>query len=407
MARNQSKPVVSKEKARKFVLEQQLLAHHIHSKGKSGTLRVIDKLGYVQIDTINVVERSHHLVLHARSPDYRQDYLHALQAKDKKIFEYWAHAASFIPMKDYRYYLPAIRRKPRPGSWFDKWTKKHPQEVKDVRKRIEKEGPLTPADFGDIENRKRGTWWDWKPAKAALEVLFWRGELMIKERRNFQRVYDLTERVLPPGLDTRLPSEDEEKRFFLQRALDAMGIATVQDMNRYIGISGRLDRWIRIMEKAEEICEVKVKGLSKPYYVLTENLPQLLSRRKITNDKVRLLSPFDNLIILRDRTAALFDFKYSLECYVPQNKRKYGYFSLPILWQDKLAGRIDPKADRQRMVLIIKNLHLENNIEPSDNFNSAFADALNAFCKFNACEHIEMDKQVTRKITRKLSSRLL
>lgn len=407
MARSHPTIVLSKEKARRFFLDQQLLTHNILPKGKSGTLRVIDKLGYVQIDTINVVERSHHLVLHARLADYRQDYLHTLQAKDKKLFEYWAHAASFIPIKDYRYYLPVIRRKPKPGSWFDRWTRKNPRLIKDVRKRIEKEGPLTPADFGDVENRKRGTWWDWKPAKAALEVLFWRGELMIKERRNFQRVYDLTERVLPAGLDTRLPTEDEEKRFFVQRALDTLGIATVQDMNRYIGISGRLDRWIRQMEKAEEISEVGVQGSNRPYYVLSKNLPQLLNRRKVTNDKVRLLSPFDNLIILRDRTAALFDFKYSLECYVPKNKRKYGYFSLPILWQDKLVGRIDPKADRHRRVLVINNLHLEKNIESPDGFSSAFADALNTFCKFNACEHINLDKKVSWKITRKLSSRLL
>ena len=407
MARTRPEAVVSRKTAREFFLERQLLAQNSIPKGKKAALHVIKKLGYIQIDTINVVERSHHLVLHTRLSDYKQDYLHALQAKDKSIFEYWAHAASFIPMEDYRYYLPAIRRGPKPGSWFDKWTKKHPKAIKHVRKRIEKEGPLTPSDFGDTDNRKRGTWWDWKPAKAALEVLFWRGELMIKERRNFQRVYDLTERVLPKGLDTSLPTENEEKRFFVKRALDAMGVATAQDMNRYIGISGRLDKWIREMEQALEVSEVEIQGSRRPYFVLSKDLPQLLTRKANRGEKASLLSPFDNSIILRDRTEALFDFKYSLECYVPKEKREYGYFCLPILWHDQLVGRIDPKADRERNVLLINSLYLEKGVELHDHFLYALADTLNKFGRFNACEHIELGKKISLKLTRRLSSHLI
>lgn len=407
MARRQSKVVVSREKARRFFLAKQLLTHSKIPKRKPGALRVIEKLGYVQIDTINVVERSHHLVLHSRVPEYKQEYLHALQAKDKGIFEYWAHAASFIPMKDYRFYLPVIRRKPKPGSWFDKWTKKHPRLIKDVRKRIQKEGPLTPSDFGDVENRKRGPWWDWKPAKAALEVLFWRGELMIKERRNFQRVYDLTERVLPDNLDTTIPAEEEEKKFFIRRALGGMGVATIQEINRYIGISGKLNEWLIVMQETGQITEVEVQGLRRPYYVLNQDLPCLLRRRSTINESVCLLSPFDNSIILRDRTEALFDFKYSLECYVPKNNRKYGYFCLPILWHEGLVGRIDPKADRQRMVLLVNSIYLEKEIDACSAFLIALAKTLNNFAAFNACKHIELDKRIPAKISRKLSSYLV
>ena len=407
MARRQSKTVVSKENARRFYLKRQLLTPINIPKGKKGTLRVIEKLGYVQIDTISVVERSHHLVLRSRSSDYTKDYLHVLQAKDKKIFEYWAHAASFIPIQDYRFYLPAIRRKPRPGSWFDMWTKKHPRVVKEVRKRIEKEGPLTPSDFGDTANRKRGPWWDWKPAKAALEVLFWRGELMIKERRNFQRVYDLTERVLPKNVDTTLPSEKEEKTFFVRRALGAMGIATIQDINRYIGISGKLSKWVAAMHAAGDIMEVEVQGLKKPYYVLPKDLPDLLRRSPVNDKTVRLLSPFDNAIILRDRTEALFDFTYTLECYVPKKKRKYGYFSLPILWREQLVGRIDPKADRSSSVLLINNLHFEEKFKPSNVFLSALANSLNDFATFNACEHINLNRDIPANIARRLSPQLI
>lgn len=406
MARNPQRIKVNKKSARRFLLKKQLLAGVRMPKGKKGTLQVIEKLGYVQIDTISVVERSHHIVLRSRLSDYTKRHLHVLQAKDKKIFEYWAHAASFIPIEDYRFYLPAIRRKPRPGSWFDMWTKKHPRVVKEVRRRIEKEGALTPSDFGDTANRKRGPWWDWKPAKAALEVLFWRGELMIKERRNFQRVYDLTERVLPKNVDTTLPSEQEEKTFFVRRALNAMGTATLQDINRYIGISGKLNKWVVAMLKAGDIIEVEIPGLKKPYYALSKDLSSM-QRCKSTEDKtVRLLSPFDNSIILRDRTEALFDFVYALECYVPKKKRKYGYFSLPILWRDQLVGRIDPKADRKNNVLLINSIHFEKEFRPGKFFLCGLADALNEFASFNKCARIELNKDIPTKIARKLSSQL-
>ncbi|UCD05546.1 MAG: YcaQ family DNA glycosylase [candidate division WOR-3 bacterium] len=407
MARQRRKVTLSKSKARDFFLKKQLLAGIRLSKGKTGTLRIIEHLGYVQIDTINVVERSHHLVLYTRQPGYKHVFLHDLQAKDRSIFEYWAHAASFVPMKDYRYYLPAIKRKPKPGSWFDQWTKKHPRLIKQVKKRIEKEGPLTPSDFADDQDRRRGPWWDWKPAKAALEVLFWRGDLMITERRNFQRVYDLTEKVLPDNIDTTMPTEQEGKQFFVRRALNALGFATIGDINRYIGISGKLNEPLNNMVKKGDVTEVELTGLKQPHYVLNRDMIQIMHSKRQIDDLVRLLSPFDNSIILRDRTEAIFDFKYSLECYVPKPKRKYGYFSLPILWRNKLVGRVDPKADRERGVLLIQNLHIEKDVDNQKAFLHALANAVNDFARFNRCEHIEIKAKIPTAIKRRLSSRLL
>ncbi len=406
MARQHRKVTLSKEKARKFFLSRQLLTGKRFPKGKLGTQQIIEHLGYVQIDTINVVERSHHLVLHTRQPTYKQSFLHDLQAKDRKIFEYWAHAASFVPMEDYRYYLPAIKRKPKPGSWFDQWTKKNPKLVKRVKRRIEKEGPLTPSDFEDVENRKRGPWWDWKPAKAALEVLFWRGDLMITERRNFQRVYDLTDRVLPTGIDTTMPTEQEEKEFFVRRALNALGIATTGDINRHIGISGKLSEWLRSMHRRDEIAEIEIDGLKKPYYALTKDLEEIIKDAEHTSDLVHLLSPFDNSIILRDRTQALFDFDYSLECYVPKPKRKYGYFNLPILWRNQLVGRVDPKADRERKILLIQSMHIEKKVDDDGVFFKTLAHAINNFAQFNQCERVEMNTDVPSRVKRKIGSRL-
>lgn len=398
---------LSKESARAFALSRQLLTGARLPKGKAGTLRAIEHLGYVQIDTISVVERSHHLVLRTRLPDYDHRYLHDLQAKDRKIFEYWAHAASYVPMKDYRFYIPAMKREPREGSWFDQWAKKNAAAVKMVRRRIDKEGPLAPSDFEDDRDRKRGPWWDWKPAKAALEVLFWRGELMVKERRNFQRVYDLTERVLPGDLDTTLPSEREVKEFFVYRALNALGIATVRDMDRYIGISGKLAEAVSRVLASGELTELEIDGLKKPYYALAKDLTKISRREPQTGDQVRFLSPFDNLIILRDRTRVLFDFDYCLECYVPKPKRKYGYFCLPILWHNRLVGRIDPKADRPRRVLLVQNLHLEDNLEDGNAFFAALAGAINDFARFNSCERVALSEKIPVSRARRLSSHLV
>lgn len=390
------------DQARNFVVQRQLLNNPELPIGKTGTLRVIDRLGYIQIDTINVVERSHHLVLYTRNPDYKHNHLHELQATDKKIFEYWAHAASFIPMKDYRFYLRAIEKKPKKKSWLATWICTHRRLIKKVKERIIKEGPLTSADFADIANRKRGTWWDWKPAKMALEVLFWRGHLMVKERRNFQRVYDLTERVLPENLDITKPSEKEEKKFFIRRALSAMGVASTKEINDYIGVSGKLNAWIETMVKSGEIVKIEINGLEKTYYARTEDLPELQRESWEDDSHVRLLSPFDNAIILRTRTNDLFDFRYALECYVPKHKRKYGYFCLPILWRNQLVGRIDPKADRHNKTLIIHNLHLEDKRLHDSAFIPAFSNALKSFACFNMCEKIQFNKNIPRTIRRSI-----
>jgi len=386
------------EQARNLFLRKQLLSNERVPQGKAGVLHIIEKLGYVQIDTINVVERSHHLILFTRLPDYKHSYLHDLQAKDRKLFEYWAHAASFIPMKDYRYYLTTMKRKPKKGSWLDRWIKKNRSLIKRVKARVVKEGPLAASDFADVDKRRRGTWWDWKPTKMALEVLFWQGELMIKERQNFQRLYDLTERVLPRNIDTNQPTEEEEKIFFMERSLGALGIGTEQDISKYIGVDGRLNKWIHQMHKSGEIVKIEIEGLRRPYYILKSDLTKLKKGMTTKDSKVRLLSPFDNSVILRERTRKLFGFNYSLECYMPKKKRKYGYFCLPILWRNQFVGRIDPKADRQNKTLIINNLHLEDKKIDFKTFIPALSRSLHEFAHFNNCEKIELNNKISSQI---------
>ncbi len=395
---------ITAEQARSLFLRKQFLSHTRLPQGKPGVLRIIEKLGYVQIDTINVVERSHHLVFFTRCPDYKHQYLHALQAKDKKIFEYWAHAASFIPFKDYRYYLSTMERKPKKGSWLDTWIKKNRTLIKKVKTRVVREGPLAASDFEDVKKRRRGTWWDWKPAKMALEVLFWQGELMIKERRNFQRIYDITERVLPKNVDTTQPTEDEEKRFFIRRALGALGIGSAQEINRYIGVGGRLDKWVDLMCKNGEIVKVEIDSVRKAYYMLKKDVAEIRTGKKAEDSRVRLLSPFDNCIILRERTRVLFGFNYSLECYVPKSKRRYGYFCLPILWRNQFVGRLDPKADRQNKTLIINKLHIEDRKLDLKTFIPALSRCLKEFARFHACDEIKLNIRIPARIRRIVSN---
>jgi uncharacterized protein YcaQ len=401
------KPIkISLEHARGMAVRAQLLDGRARlPKGKEGIARTIEKLGYVQIDTIAVIERAHHHTLRTRRPDYSPHMLHELQAKDRRVFEYWGHAASYLPMADYRYYLPRMRSFQNPK---DKWVRErleaHGHLMPAVLERIRQEGPLSSQDFAPPPGAKRSGWWDWKPSKVVLELLFWQGALMIAERRNFHRMYDLAERVLPEGIDTRTPDEDELGRFFVRRALSAYGVATEKDVYAHLPATSKsvLSQALADLLDAGEIVSVDVgeAGLNT-YYALAETIDKT-ARLKQTVPGVSFLSPFDNLIILRDRVKELFGFDYSLECYVPAAKRKYGYFVLPILWGDSLVGRLDPKADRKGKVLSINNLVFETGFRQFDELLPLFANTLSEFARTNQCETIECKLVTPAKVRRPL-----
>ncbi len=404
------KPIkISLEHARSMAVRAQLLDGRARlPKGKEGIARTIEKLGYVQIDTIAVIERAHHHTLRTRRPDYSPHMLHELQAKDRRIFEYWGHAASYLPMTDYRYYLPRMRSFRNAQNLKDKWVRErleaHGHLMPTVLERIRQEGPLSSQDFALPPRAKRSGWWDWKPSKVVLELLFWQGALMITERRNFHRIYDLAKRVLPEGIDTRTPDKDELGRFFVRRALSAYGVATEKDVYAHLPATGKavLFQALADLIDAGEIVSVDVgeAGLNT-YYALAETIKKTV-RLKQTVPGVCLLSPFDNLIILRDRVKELFGFDYSLECYVPAAKRKYGYFVTPILWGNSLVGRLDPKADRKRKALSINNLVFEIGFRQFDKLLPFFAKTLSAFARTNQCETIECKLVTPAKVKRPL-----
>ncbi len=400
---------ISKKNARRLVLHAQLLDGQTKAKrGKAGVAQVVEHLGYVQIDTISVIERAHHHTLWTRMPGYRPEHLHQAHARDRAVFEYWGHAASYLPLKDYRFYLPMMKSFYNPrNSWYRGWGERYGGYLEPVFRRIREEGPLAARDFESLTARGQGPWWDWKPAKAALETLFWRGELMIRERRGFERIYDLSERVLPAGTDVRMPTDEELGRFIVQRALGALGIASEREIRDYIRIGDRriVAGAISEMVAGGTIASLTIEGQEGTVYALPAVL-ETGARLRTRQPGVRFLSPFDNLAINRLRLKERFGFDYAFECYVPKHKRNHGYFVLPILFGENIVGRLDPKADRANKTLIVRRLSIAPAFIGLDSLVSELGRALGEFARFNGCEAVRLESVLPKKLLTPLRAEL-
>jgi len=368
-------------KLRRIALEQQgLLKTNSFGRGKKAVLRAIQQLGYVQIDTISVVARAHHHVLWSRVGNYRADFLAQLVA-ERELFEYWSHAAAWMPMSDYRFALPRMTQL-NDSVWFASCDQKIQREV---LKRIEIEGPMRARDFSDPSHRSGG-WWEWKPAKRALEQLFMQGELMVSSRLGFQKVYDLPERVLPDSVDTREPDMDEYAGYLIDTNLRAHGCASLVSLT-YL----RKGKQLRAAVRSQLEARIETEALTSVTLANGTQLyidPELLeSRAPRSSALVRILSPFDNAVIQRQRGRELFDFDYQIECYLPASKRRFGYFCLPLMYRDRLVGRIDCKAHRAAGRLEIKSMHIEHRLDAA--FATAFNRAIQSFAAFNDCAEIQ------------------
>ncbi len=349
---------------------------------KDATLAAVAHLGYIQIDAISVIQRAHHHTLWNRNPRYKNAHLDELLA-DKKVFEYWSHAAAYLPMRDYRFSLP--RKQALATGEQDHWYERDESMMKLVLKRIATEGPLMAKDF-EHAGKKVGEWKS-KPAKRALEYLFMQGDLMVPYRSNFHKVYDLTERVLPEGIDTRVPESEEYARHLITRYLLANGLGQLSEI-AYLraGTKPLVSATLQEMVSSGEL--VKIQAAGNPYYALPASL-EILGRPAVRN-RLKILSPFDNLVIQRKRMKALFGFDYLIECYVPEEKRKFGYFCLPVLWDGRLVARMDCRADRKEALLHIHHLALEPSLTISDSFLHALRKELESFLKFNGCTRLRI-----------------
>ncbi len=259
--------------------------------------------------------------------------------------------------------------------------------MKSVLKRIENEGPLMAKDF-DTKVKRMGEW-QTRPIKQALENLFMQGELMIPYRVNFHKVYDLSERVLPDNIDTSIPGPEEHARFLITRYLLANGLGTASEMSYLLkNTKGPVISMLQEMLLSGELLQCSAG--ENLYYVLPESL-RLLGK-PLARKKVKILSPFDNLLIQRKRTLELFGFDYQLECYVPAPKRKFGYFVLPVLWDGKLVARMDCKADRKNAHMHIQHLALEPGLKKREAFALALGKELGPFLQFNECSSLSIHR---------------
>lgn len=385
------KPVsISVSDARKLALSQQglLSAKPKFGRGKKATLRAIEHLGYIQIDAISVIQRAHHHTLWTRVPGYKPRFLNSLMAKDRSIFEYWSHAAAFLPMKDYRFSLPVMHAM---STKAKHWYQVDSSYKLQVLEKIKKEGPLYARDF-ETPKSTSGGMWNWKPAKQALHELFMEGSITVKSRDSFHRLYDISERVIP-ALHTQTQTQPSIYEYIwhrCQQAIQAHGLTSVSQIRYQRFFSGEQVQSVLKNKTAQGlVVPVKIEGSPQEYFSFPQYLDTLPGR---VIKQLHFLSPFDNAVIQRKRVKELFYFDYQTEIYYPVDKRKYGYFSLPVLYGTEFIGRMDPKAHRDRKVLEIRNLALDPHVKSSDKLLNALKSKLDQFAAFNECDEFTITK---------------
>ncbi|MTD26608.1 winged helix-turn-helix domain-containing protein [Erwinia sorbitola] len=369
---------------------QGLLRPPSHTARFDDLLATIRRMSLLQIDTIHVVARSPYLVLFSRLGDYPVSWLEQALAQ-KKVFEYWAHEACFIPTEDY----PLLRHRmlnPSASGWKynQAWMDQHQLDIANLLQHIRENGAVRSADFAAPEGQKPG-WWAWKPHKRHLENLFTAGELMVSERRNFQRVYDLRQRIMPDWDDAQHAlNETDAVQRMLDNSARSLGIFRSGWLADYYrlkrapvtqAIAGWLEQGL--------IREVQVESLGTLYLHHTL-FAQLAAPQAATHTAI--LSPFDPLVWDRKRALELFDFDYRLECYTPEAKRRYGYFVLPILHRGALKGRLDARMLRKAKVLEIRQLWLEPKTRVSQQFLDDVQRALTRFARWQGAETVEVNR---------------
>jgi uncharacterized protein YcaQ len=323
--------------------------------GPQAVRTAVEHLGYVQIDTIHVVERCHHQILYTRIPDYRREHLHRAQSVDKTVFEYWTHALSYVPTRDFRFYVRAMKRHWKARSaWFGV------VKAGDLRKvlgRIRRHGPLTIRDIDDdVLVEKDHEWASRKPSKRALQLAFYRGVLTVSERAGMLKTYDLTSRHFGWKSAPKAASEREILDYLLERALRSQGLVSIDSV--CFGEAGRKAAMRRLIE-ARKLFPVQIEGV--PHWARPEALDIDLHE----TGGVHILSPFDPLVIQRRRLKLFFGYEHRFEAYVPKNKRVFGYFTHPVLVGDEIVALLDLKTERaSRKLLLQKWTWLTNRSRP-------------------------------------------
>ncbi len=387
-----AEPALSLQTARNLHLAAQGLLRKPRRRARpADILSTITQMSLLQIDTINVVARSPYLVLFSRLGEYPPHWLDEALARGE-LMEYWAHEACFLPRSDFALVRHQMLKPENMGwKYRAEWMAEHAEDIAELLDWIEQNGPVRSADFEHPRSGQRG-WWDWKPHKKHLEGLFSAGKLMVVERRNFQRVYDITTRVMPHWNDEEhLVSQDIAQARMLENSARSLGIfksGWLADYYRLkkVKVSDHLARW----QAEGRVMRVNVETQGE-MWLHCDLQPLLETPLRATHSAV--LSPFDPVVWDRRRAQQLFNFSYRLECYTPAEKRKYGYFTLPLLHCGQLVGRMDAKMHRKTGELAINALYLEPDIAPGARLITGLQDAITSFAKWQGAQHITLASQ--------------
>lgn len=358
-------------------------------------LAAVQRMSLLQIDTINVVARSPYLVLFSRLGAYPQHWLDESLSRGD-LMEYWAHEACFLPRSDFSLIRHRMLAPDKMGwKYRHEWMTEHAADIQALIDHIQHNGPVRSADF---EHPRKGAsgWWEWKPHKRHLEGLFTAGKVMVIGRHNFQRIYDLTTRVMPHWDDERdLLTQEEAEERMLQNSARSLGIFRGQWLADYYRLRqptlpALLARW----QEEGRIIPLEVEKLGQ-MWLHTDYLPQLQEALagKLTATHSAVLSPFDPVVWDRKRAEQLFDFTYRLECYTPAHKRQYGYFVLPLLHRGKLVGRMDSKIHRKTGVLEIFALYLEEGVRMTSSLEKGLKQAITDFARWQGASRIQLNQR--------------
>jgi uncharacterized protein len=394
---------VTAEQARLLLMGAQgLLDEPARAATPAALRRLVKRMGFVQLDSINFVERAHHLTLLSRLEGYSREHFARLLERERALFEHWTHDASAVPLEWFPHWKPRFERagaRIRASLWWRERMGKKPERIIDaVRERIVREGALRSQDF-EHEGPGGGSsaWWGWKPQKAALEYLWRTGELMVARRESFQKVYDLTERVFPEHHRRQRPAEDEHVEWACSTAVERLGVATPKEVADFWAAiePAEARAWCERAEREGRLVPVVVEahgdvkgGKPRPAYAVPD-WERRLTRLPEPPRRTRLLSPFDPVLRDRARLQRLFGFDYRFEAFVPEPARRFGYYVLPVLEGDRLVGRIDPKLHRDESVLRVRRVFWEADVRVTRARRKGLEEAAERLARFVGAARVE------------------
>lgn len=366
-------------------------------------LEIVRRLGLLQLDPISVVDRSHYLVMFSRVGPYDRAELDMLLHPKRKLFEQWAHAACLIPVEAYEFFRPVfLERRRQPMRYGrEKALGRDPDALlKSVLARIREKGPLAAKDFEDGSSRKL-VWWNRKPARVALDVLFYEGYLMVERRVNFQCQYNLADQVGKIGQNGRQKSLQDYCRWATLKSVGSLGVATLKQVTDYYrqkpnDVQAAVEHFV----SRKRLVPVKVTGWGEAAYTLPAHIP-LAHELEAASGRpavTTFLSPFDSLIWDRARTQALFNFSYRTEIYTPSRLRGFGYYVLPILHRGDLVGRADTKVDRKAGALVLQRIALEHGERLTDGLLESLSQAAKELAIFHGVERLEVGAAEPRRL---------